>query len=127
MNNKELPAALHRLSEAHKYLETNFKKLNQSQIPCKFANHYNDWVSVPFGSGNCAMPGFECTYDGDKEIPYDCEENNKCPLYQPVKTLICSKHNQEYVNFCPICEQEMEKQQEEAEAKYLEIAKEMEL
>ncbi len=74
---------------------------------CKFGNHYNDFVPTPFGSGNCAMPGFECTYDGNKIIPdeFVCEENDKCPAYEPELTKICPKHDVEYYfkEWCELC------------------------
>jgi hypothetical protein len=93
-------------------------KLN---LPCKFGHHYNDWVPMPFGSGNCAMPGFECTYEGDIIIAedLDCEENSTCPAYQPVDTIICKKHvpnTRHIVGYpCPTCEDKREKAQDEWE------------
>lgn len=84
------------------------KRLPKDSIPCKFANNGFDLVPIPFGSGNCQMPCFECTYEGDIEIPDDtvCEENSKCPAFQPVETKICPKHNEEYFDWCGTCEAE---------------------
>jgi len=72
------------------------------QKRCKFGSHFSDSVPMPFGSGNCSMPGFECTYEGDKIIPDDfvCEENNKCVAFEPEDTLICPKHDVEYFKEC---------------------------
>lgn len=50
---------------------------------CKYGHHFTDWVPTPFGTGNCAMPGFECTYEGNIEVPELCEEDDKCPAYEP--------------------------------------------
>lgn len=74
-------------------------------LPCKFAHHFTDSVPTPFGSGNCSMPGFECGYEGPITIPDDmvCEENEKCLAYQPVEVHICTKHNEEYYDFCDSC------------------------
>jgi hypothetical protein len=82
--------------------------------PCKYGNHYNDWVPIPFGSGNCAMPGFECMYEGDLMILDDCEENVQCPAYEPVETKICPKHDEEYESKygCNTCMSEEDARQE---------------
>ena len=75
---------------------------------CKFGQHYNDSVPMPFGGGNCSMPGFECAYDGDKIIPdeFICDETDKCVAYEPCLTIICPKHNIEYYvdgDWCELC------------------------
>ncbi len=92
----------------------------KEQLPCKFGQHYEDWVPMPFGVGNCPMPGFECTYDGDIIIPEDmtCEENNNCPAYKPIDTVICKKHvpNTRYYDVCPTCMEKADKAHAEAEA-----------
>lgn len=79
---------------------------------CRFGVHYNDRVPMPFGSGDCNMPGFECEYDGDKyeQLPETCEEDSKCPCYEPEETIICPKHDIEYRNkeWCDMCHPEME-------------------
>ena len=82
--------------------------LKPEQIPCKFGEHFSDSVPMPFGSGNCEMPGFECTYDGDKEIPDEmvCNEDKSCPAYEPVPTSICQKHDIEHYGGCYKCEDE---------------------
>lgn len=75
---------------------------------CKFANHYNDWVPMPFGSGNCAMPGFECMYEGELMIDEECDESQSCPAYEPMETKICPKHDEEYIigEECSSCMEE---------------------
>ena len=80
-------------------------RIKPEHLPCKFAEHGFDSVPVPFGIGNCSMPCFECTYNGDKEIPDDmvCNENNTCPAYEPVATTICPKHDEEYYDYCSKC------------------------
>ncbi len=89
-------------------------------LPCKFANHYYDSVPMPFGSGNCSMPGFECMYDGDIVIDEDatCDENKNCPAYQPVDTFICKKHvpNTRYYDYCDTCMEKLAKANAEADA-----------
>ena len=82
-------------------------KVNRDELPCKFARHYTDQVPVPFGSGDCSMPGFDCTYSGDTKQPDDmvCKENKECPAYEPVPVLICNKHG-EYYDWCGDCEEE---------------------
>lgn len=79
-----------------------------NNIPCKYAYHYFDWV--PYGSTNVQMPGFECEYEDDIEIPEDmtCYEDNRCPAYTPMETEICNKHNLEFIGVCWKCEQEQE-------------------
>jgi hypothetical protein len=83
-------------------------RIAKDKLPCKFGSHFTDSVPMPFGSGNCSMPGFECEYQGDIQIPDDmvCEENSKCPAYQPVETTICPKHDEEYYDMCGACEEE---------------------
>lgn len=85
-------------------------RIPKYQIPCRFAQHFTDFVPMPFGSGSCSMPSFECGYDGDKIIPDDlvCKENAECPAYEPVATKICAKHNKEYPynEECPDCMRE---------------------
>lgn len=84
------------------------KKIPADEIPCKFANHYTDQVPVPFGSGNCSMPGFVCEYNGDKQIPEDmvCRESAECPAYKPVPIHLCVRHQEEYFEYCVACEGE---------------------
>lgn len=84
------------------------KRIDKSTLPCKFASHFSDSVPVPFGSGYCSMPGFECIYDGEIIIPDDliCKEDSSCPAFQPVEVLVCPKHNQEYFDVCSECEAE---------------------
>lgn len=95
------------------------KTIDRKTLPCKFGEHFTDSVPMPFGSGNCSMPGFECIYDGEIEIPEEmtCNENSECPAYQPVETFICKKHvpNTRYYDFCPTCMDKMERAHEEAE------------
>jgi len=83
-------------------------RLKPEQIPCKFGEHFSDWVPMPFGSGNCEMPGFECVYDGDKELDDDmvCNEDKTCPAYEPIPTSICPKHDEEYYDWCGKCREE---------------------
>lgn len=50
---------------------------------CKYGWHYSDWVPRPFGPGNVEMPGFECLYEGDRQILDYCDEDNKCPAFEP--------------------------------------------
>ena len=52
-------------------------------VGCRYGHHYTDWVPTPFGPGNVSMPGFECTYEGDKPIFDSCEEEPSCPAYEP--------------------------------------------
>ncbi len=91
------------------------KKL--TDIPCRYAEHGCDWVD--YGSTRVSMPSFECTYDGDKEIPDDCKENESCPGYKPVKTEVCKEHDREYIGFCwecaDECEDRMERERMEGE------------
>lgn len=84
------------------------KRLDKNKLPCKFARHDFDLVPIPFGSGNCQMPCFECVYEGDIKIPNDltCNEDNTCPAYEPVPTFICPKHDKEYYDYCGQCEAE---------------------
>lgn len=72
-------------------------RIPKVNLACQYGRHFSDRVPVPFGSGDCDMPGFECIYEGDIEIPYTCEENNKCPAYKPEETKVCPKHNIEYL------------------------------
>jgi len=83
-------------------------RFKPEQIPCKFGSHFSDLVPMPFGSGNCSMPGFECTYDGDIKIPIEmvCNEDKSCPAYEPVPTSICQKHDIEHYDGCYKCEDE---------------------
>jgi len=85
------------------------KTIDRTTLPCKFASHYSDSVPMPFGSGNCSMPGFECLYGGDTEIPEDmtCYEDLRCPAYTPVPVMMCEKHQEEYYDVCGACEDEM--------------------
>jgi hypothetical protein len=91
-------------------VKTKGYRIPKERLNCKFGVHYNDRVPMPFGSGNCDMPGFECVYDGDKEIPKTCEENSECPVYEPEETIICPKHDIEYRKgeWCDMCHPEME-------------------
>lgn len=93
--------------------------MEKLQLPCRFGVHYNDWVPIPFGSGDCAMPGFECIYEGDIIIDDEmvCEETDKCPAYKPVDTFICKKHvpNTRYYDYCSTCMDKAEKAHNEAE------------
>ena len=90
------------------------------ELPCRFAHHFSDMVPMPFGSGNCSMPGFECIYEGDVLIDDEmvCEENGKCPAYSPVNTFICKNHvpNTRYYDECPTCIEKQEKTHRQAEA-----------
>jgi hypothetical protein len=85
-------------------------RIPKQHIGCKFADHWYESVPMPFGSGNCSMPCFECSYDGDKEIPDTCEENSECPLYEPIETVICPTHNIEHFkeDLCELCHPELE-------------------
>ena len=85
-------------------------RLPKNAIPCKFARHFVDRVPMPFGSGDCSMPGFECEYSGDILIPDSlvCNEDNSCPAYEPVKTTICREHDEEYFDWCSQCRPESE-------------------
>ena len=80
-------------------------RIPANQKACKFGSHYSDSVPVPFGSGNCSMPGFECTYGGEKPTMEICEETNKCPAYESEETTICKKHDVEYSHgdWCGLC------------------------
>lgn len=96
------------------------KTLDRSKLPCKFGRHFSDLVPMPFGSGNCEMPGFECGYDGEGTPLDECEENDKCPCYKPVDTKVCKKHvpNTRYYGFCPACEDIEARKMAEAEESY---------
>ncbi len=48
---------------------------------CRYGHHYNDWA--PYGSTNVPMPGFECLYEGELELPECCDEDSKCPAFEP--------------------------------------------
>jgi hypothetical protein len=78
--------------------------MDNKNIPCRYGEHYSDSVPMPFGSGNCSMPGFECNYDGDIEIDDDmiCNEDSTCPAYAPVDTFICPEHGL-YWDYCEKC------------------------
>lgn len=81
--------------------------------PCKFGEHYNDSVPMPFGSGNCSMPGFECVYEGDKIIPDDfvCSEKSDCIAYEPCETEICPIHDIESFidgGYCELCHPDLD-------------------
>jgi hypothetical protein len=83
------------------------------QKSCKFGRHYSDSVPMPFGSGNCLMPGFECNYEGGKQIPDDfiCSEKSDCIAYEPEETFICPKHDIEYYksyDWCELCHPDYE-------------------
>ncbi len=82
--------------------------VDRATLPRKFASHGFDLVPMPFGSGNCQMPCFECTYEGDIEIPDGmvCKENKNCPAYAPVEIRTCPKHG-EYDDYCGDCEAEV--------------------
>lgn len=97
--------------------------MDKQNLPCKFGRHFSD--SVPYGSTWISMPGFECDYDGDKEPLECCEENDKCPCYEPVETKICKKHipNTRYYGICPTCEAIAEKKMEEEEEHYAKASK----
>lgn len=96
-------------------------RIPKDQIPCKFSHEYFDLVPTPFGSGNCRMPGWDCLwFEKEPENPileqaieaymdkpnFKCTPN--CPGYQPVKTTICKKHDEEYLigEECGACMQE---------------------
>mgnify|MGYP001588815161 CR=1 FL=1 len=50
----------------------------------KFGHHYSDWVPMPFGPGNCEMPGFECVYEGKLDVSETCSEDETCPAFVEV-------------------------------------------
>lgn len=81
-------------------------------IPCKYERHFSDRVPIPFGIGDCDMPGFECAFDGDENLVSEVEKQTECttecPRYSPVKVLICPEHNEEYIDWCESCEEENE-------------------
>lgn len=78
---------------------------------CRFGNHWSEDVA---GDGGSRMPMFECEYNGDKyeqlQLPETCEENSKCPCYEPCETVICPIHDIEYFKdeWCDMCRPEME-------------------
>lgn len=49
---------------------------------CKYSHHYEEYLGEKW-MGSCQM--FECTYDGDKKVLDTCEEDNKCPAFEPVE------------------------------------------
>ena len=77
------------------------------RLGCKFAHHWQECIGEKW-MGSCPM--FECEYDGDKEIPDTCDEDSKCPCYEPEETIICPKHDIEYrkKEWCDMCHPEME-------------------
>jgi len=89
-----------------KYNERGFR-LNHDGLECKFAHH---WMEDLAGDGGSRCPMFECGYDGEIEIANEmiCEENAKCPAYQPIDTKICPKHDIEYTEHCGLCNPESE-------------------
>lgn len=89
-----------------KYNERGFR-LNHHKLACKFAQH---WMEDLAGDGGSRCPMFECNYDGEIEIPNEmvCEENSKCPAYQPESTTICLKHDIEYTDYCVLCNPDSE-------------------
>jgi hypothetical protein len=76
-------------------------------LPCKSASHWNEYLGERW-MGTCPM--FECLYDGEIFIPdeMECEENWRCPAYEPIETKVCPKHQEEYYagEWCGSCEQE---------------------
>ena len=94
------------------------KRLDHDKLPCKFANHYWEYLGEKW-MGQCEM--FECTYDGENKTADPCNEDKTCPAYQPIETIICPKHDEECIDICSSCEKESELMQEQAEQKYLEI------
>lgn len=78
--------------------------------PCKFGQHNWEYLGETWMGQS---DSFECTYDGDKEIPDDfvCSEKSDCIAYEPCETIICPKHDVEYYadgDFCELCHPEME-------------------
>ena len=91
------------------------KRLDHDKLPCKFANHYWEQLGEKW-MGSCEM--FECTYDGEKRISPACYEDNSCAAYQPIKTFICEKHDEEYTDICWSCENENDQRMYEADKEY---------
>jgi Fe2+ or Zn2+ uptake regulation protein len=81
-----------------------FMEMIKGKLPCKFAHHYWETIGEKW-MGSCPM--FECIYEGELIIAEDCEENESCPAYEPVETLVCKKHDIEYYEICSKCEDEM--------------------
>ena len=88
------------------------KVLDHSNLPCKYAEHSSDFVPMPFGSGNCSMPCFECVYDGGIDIPEDltCNEDSTCPAYAPIDLEVCRIHLKEFWDVCDECYDAMDKE-----------------
>lgn len=81
-------------------------RIPENQKPCRFGKHFSDSVPMPFGFGDCSMPGFDCTYEGDIETIEVCDETNACSAYEPCDTIICEKHDIEYYadnDWCFLC------------------------
>ena len=96
------------------------KRLDHDKLPCKFANHYWETLGEKW-MGQCEM--FECTYDGengDIETADPCNEDKTCPAYQPIETIICPKHDEEYTDVCFSCENENDQRMYEADKEYRE-------
>jgi hypothetical protein len=68
-------------------------RIPKDMIPCKWGSHWDEFLGEKW-MDSCPM--FECIYDGDKIPLAECEENDKCPAYEPVSTKICPKHDREY-------------------------------
>lgn len=84
-----------------KYGEKGYRIPKDSK-GCKFGNHWDEVIGEKW-MGSCRM--FECVYDGDKIPLESCEENDKCPAYEPCDTIICPIHDIEYLKgeWCSEC------------------------
>ncbi len=82
-----------------KYDQSGYR-FPKDSLSCKFGSHWDEDVA---GDGGSRMRMFECVYDGDKEPLECCEENSKCPAYEPIPTYICLQHDIEYADYCPRC------------------------
>lgn len=89
-----------------KYNERGYR-IPKERLSCKFSQH---WMEDLAGDGGPRCPMFECIYEGNILIPDEmvCEENSKCPAYQPIETTICPKHDIEYIDYCELCFSESE-------------------
>jgi hypothetical protein len=79
-------------------------RLNRENLSCKFDHRYWEYLGERW-MGQAEMS--DCTYNGDKDISMVDKCDKKCPAFEPVEIKLCEKHNNEYIDECPECEDEL--------------------
>lgn len=76
--------------------------ISRDNLPCIF---YASWYEDVAGDGGSRMFMSDCNYEGNIDIS-ECKCGNTCCAYKAPEIKVCEKHQQEYYDICPKCEDE---------------------